>query len=299
MKWIKYSRYTGEDLGIERRRPAPGALRFLARKRLQHPVHAVQRVEPAHARGSEERHPAGARAGQDVRPTSACRADDGRSCKSSPKNRSISCSTVWSRSWWTKATSPSTSRIPSKPPRGGAGNGPTPRSNSRSPTNRSTSWASRRSRICWGRSANQVSGAHDTRDLATGVEASGRVEALRIRRHAEPGRQRDAVLRHPARGRQGAARSGVLRPARAPVRVSELLRHGADARLQPQHDSVRRGPLHAGQEGGAGAGAPDPHAISRRQPALRAVPRLGRGAAPSASWRACRWVRTTPTRATA
>ena len=174
-----------------------------------------------------------------------------------------------------------------------------PRSSSKSPTSRSTFSASRRSRICSARSANRASARHDTRDLATGVETSGVVEALRIRRHAEPGRQRDAVLGHPPRGREGAARPGLLRPARAPVRISELLRHGADARLQPQHDPLRRGPLHAGQEGGAGAGAPDPHAVSRRQPALRAVPRFGRGAARSASWRACRWARTTPTRATA
>ena len=142
-------------------------------------------------------------------------------------------------------------------------------------------------------------GRHDTRDLATGIEASGSSKQLRVRRHPEPGHQRDAVLRRPPRRRQGAARSGVFRPARPPVRVPELLRHGADARLQPQHDPLRRGPLHAGQEGGAGAGAPDPHAISRRQPALRAVPRFAPRSWPSASWRACRWARTTPTRATA
>ena len=41
---------------------------------------------------------------------------------------------------------------------------------------------------------------------------------------------------------------GIQRPACAPVRISKLLRHGADARLQPQHDSLRRGPLHAGQD---------------------------------------------------
>ena len=92
---------------------------------------------------------------------------------------------------------------------------------------------------------------------------------------------------------------GVLGSARPPVRVPELLRHGADARLQPQHDPLRRGPLHAGEEGRAGAGAPDPHAVSRRQPALRAVPRYAPRNWPSASWRACRWARITPTRATA
>ena len=103
------------------------------------------------------------------------------------------------------------------------------------------------------------------------------LQELRVRRHVEPGCQRHAVLRHPAGRRKGAAQSGVFGPARSPVRVPELLRHGADAGLQPQHDPVRRGPLHARQEGGAGAGPPDQDPISRRQPALRAVPRRGRG----------------------
>ena len=107
-------------------------------------------------------------------------------------------------------------------------------------------------------------GAHDTRDLATGVESSGARASIRIRRHAEPGHRPDAVFGHAARGREAAAQSGIRRSARAPVRVSELLRDGADARLQPQHDSVRRGSLHAGQESRARAGAPDPHAVSRR-----------------------------------
>ncbi len=124
-------------------------------------------------------------------------------------------------------------------------------------------------------------GAHDTRDLATGIESQRRLEAVRIRRHAEPGRQRRRCSPpSAAKALKVPLESGVPRSARAPVRVPELLRHGADARLQPQHDPLRRGPLHARQEGGAGAGAPDPHAVSRRQPALRAVPRFRRGAAP-------------------
>ena len=53
-------------------------------------------------------------------------------------------------------------------------------------------------------------GRHDTRDLATGIEASGSSQAVRVRRHAEPRHQRDAVLRHPPRGRQSAARHGVF-----------------------------------------------------------------------------------------
>ncbi len=119
-------------------------------------------------------------------------------------------------------------------------------------------------------------GRHDTRDLATGIESSGVLEAVRVRRHAESRYQRDVVLGRAPRGREGADRPGILRSARASVRIPELLRHGADARLQPQHDPLRRGPFHARQAGGHGAGASDPDAVPRRQPALRAVPRLGR-----------------------
>ena len=68
-------------------------------------------------------------------------------------------------------------------------------------------------------------GRHDTRDLATGIETSGSLQALRIRRHAEPGCQRDAVFRHPPRRRARAAQHGIRRPAactsastRAPAR---------------------------------------------------------------------------------
>src|SRR2546427_6289021 len=46
-------------------------------------------------------------------------------------------------------------------------------------------------------------------------------------------------------------------PHGAPSRVPLVVGHGADARLLALHDPVRRGPLHAGKEGGAG-----PHARS-------------------------------------
>src|SRR5206468_642396 len=77
----------------------------------------------------------------------------------------------------------------------------------------------------------------------------GIVEALRIRRHPEPGYRRDAVFSSAARGAAGSVESRVFRPARTPVRIPKLLRYRADARLQPQHDPVRRGSLHSCQEG--------------------------------------------------
>ena len=76
------------------------------------------------------------------------------------------------------------------------------------------------------------------------------LEGLRVRRHPEPRRQRHAALRRGARGAEGPARRGLQGPARPPDRVPVLLRDGGDARLLAQHDPVRRGPLHAGQEGG-------------------------------------------------
>ena len=142
-------------------------------------------------------------------------------------------------------------------------------------------------------------GAHDTRDLATGIETSGSSKPYEFgdTLNLDVSETLFSAIRR--EGAKAAAQSGILGPARASVRVSELLRHGADAGLQPQHDPLWRGPLHAGEESRAGAGAPDPHAIPGRQPALRAVPRFRRGTAASASWRACRWVRITRTRATA
>ena len=148
-----------------------------------------------------------------------------------------------------------------------------------------------------------------------------RVEAVRVRRHDESRRQRDDH----ERGAANEARSGSRGPRtearsrqrpRAPIRprpvghrrrlpgpdgragrVPELVRDGADARLQPQHDPLRRGSLHAGEARGAGAGQPDPHAVSGRRAEGRAVPRLGRGdpARPAGALQGR--ARTTPTRA--
>ena len=47
------------------------------------------------------------------------------------------------------------------------------------------------------------------------------------------------------------------------MRVPVFLRDRAHARLLAFHDPLRRRPLHAGEESGDGAFAPDPHAVSR------------------------------------
>ena len=129
-------------------------------------------------------------------------------------------------------------------------------------------------------------GRHDTRDLATGIEASGATKPYEFgdTLNLDAARRCSTCVRRAktARSRRH-ARPRIRGPGHRAGRIPELLRHGDHARLQPQHDPVRRGPLHAGQAGRDGAVAADPPAVSGRQPAARAVPRLGRGSADRAS----------------
>ena len=141
-----------------------------------------------------------------------------------------------------------------------------------------------------------------------------RAEAVRVRRHAEHRSEQHDPQRRAAAARRTADCRRPGSPTRSrrhrlgidvdypgpdggAERVSELVRHGHHARLQPQHDPLRRGPVHAGQARGAGARAPDPHAVSRRLAARRAVPRLGRGDSAQAARPRARRARTTRTRA--
>ena len=136
-----------------------------------------------------------------------------------------------------------------------------------------------------GSAGHSSAGRHDTRDLSTGIETSGAPKPYEfgdtmnldvtatilnaVKRHGSgtSGHQADRAVRD---------RHRLLRPDGRAGRVSELVRDGADARLQPQHDPLRRGSLHAGQARGDGAVAPDPHAVSRRHAARGAVPRQRR-----------------------
>ena len=138
-----------------------------------------------------------------------------------------------------------------------------------------------------GSAGHSSAGRHDTRDLSTGIETSGAPKPYEFgdtmnldvtetilnavkRQHADAGDRRAGD-----QGQQGS--TSILGPDGRAGRVSELVRDGADARLQPQHDPLRRGPLHARQARGDGAVAPDPHAVSRRHAARGAVPRQRRG----------------------
>ena len=120
-------------------------------------------------------------------------------------------------------------------------------------------------------------GAHDTPYLATGVEAEG---------VSKPYEFGDVLnLDVPATLTNAIAREGLGVPLNLEYgdlmvhqsRVPLVGRDGADARLLPLDDPVRRGPLHPGQEGGAGAHPPDPHPVPGRQPPRGAVPRFGGG----------------------
>ena len=107
-------------------------------------------------------------------------------------------------------------------------------------------------------------GAHDTPHLATGIEAEAASkpyefgDTLNLDVPATLGR---AIARE---GLDGADQPRVQRPDGAPVGVPLLRGDGADAGLLALDDPLRRGSLHAGQEGGAGADAPDPHPVPRR-----------------------------------
>ena len=181
---------------------------------------------------------------------------------------------------------------------------------SRSPTRASTSSATGRCATCSARSAEQRRPPRHARD-GDRHRGQRRAEAVRVRRHDEHRRGRhdpergDRGQREPGSGtrrdpdRALLDRCRLRGPDGRPGRVSELLRHGADARLQPQHDPLRRGSLHAGQARGARAREPDPPAVSRRRAERRPVPRLRRGdsAQPAGAGRGS--APTTPTRAKA
>src|SRR5208283_4855508 len=119
-------------------------------------------------------------------------------------------------------------------------------------------------------------GTRHTR-AGNGHRLQRRLQAIQLWRHDEPGYQRDSILRDATRRSEAAAGTGVFRLTRASGRVSEFLRYGADARLQPQHDPIWRRSFHAGQESGDGVVAFDPYTVPGRFAALRSVPRLSRG----------------------
>jgi Ca-activated chloride channel family protein len=152
-------------------------------------------------------------------------------------------------------------------------------------------------------------GRHDTREQATGVETTGAVKPYEfgdtlnldatstllnaVQREAEaertstrhphpaPAPAPDTQHQHPAPSTQHAAPRRSIHVTHRDLmvtqgRVSKLVCDRADARLQSLDDSLRRGSLHAGQAGRAGAGAVDQVAVPGRCAKSGVVPRLGR-----------------------
>ena len=142
-------------------------------------------------------------------------------------------------------------------------------------------------------------GRHDTRDLATGIETSG------SSKHYEFGDTLNLDISETlfsAIRREGAKVPLDLEYRDLHVHQCEYQSSCATVlMLDCSHSMILYGEdrFTPAKKVAHGAGAPDPHAVSRRQPALRAVPRFAPRNWPSASWRACRWGRITPTRATA
>src|SRR6185369_9706693 len=137
-------------------------------------------------------------------------------------------------------------------------------------------------------------GRHDTREMATGIEASGASKPYEFGDTMNldaSGTILNAVLRTRSRSEDRGARSENTDDRTSPLAYScrlrgphgraggvpELVRHRSDARLQPQHDPLWRGSLHTGETRGAGAGQPDPDAVSGRRVEGRPVSRLGGG----------------------
>ena len=122
-------------------------------------------------------------------------------------------------------------------------------------------------------------GRHDTRDLATGIEASGATKAyefgdtLNLDANA-------TVLNAIRRTADQRKPGGIIDLEYEDLVVAqggipEFLRDSLVARHQSQHDSLRRGSIHSGQARGPGAIASDSNAVSGRLSAAGAVPRLG------------------------
>ena len=102
MKWIRYSKYTGEDLGIEAEDHNVKPLAdFLLESGFNSQYTPVQRVEPAHPRRFKAGHPAGPRTGQSLR-RSEHAGDDGAPAKRRRPSRWTSSLKSWFRKWWTK-----------------------------------------------------------------------------------------------------------------------------------------------------------------------------------------------------
>ena len=158
-------------------------------------------------------------------------------------------------------------QMPGHQPVRAKGIAPRPRratSSSTSPRRASTSSATRRCATSWARSASRASAAttrRTSRPASRRTAGASRTSSATCSTSTSTRRSRTRCARP---GHRRAAGPRLRRPDGAPGRVPLVVRDGADARLLALDDPVRRGPLHAGEEGRARAHAPDPHAVPRR-----------------------------------
>ena len=150
MKFIKYSKYTGDDFGIDAQDLHEGSVRLPAAVRVSGAVLGVEFQRPG---GPEAGHPAGARIRRSV-PRGAARKDAAAAAvhvagANGPAPREPGAEAGRRRPSYTRPT-----RAAARTGRQGSRNAA---SSSKSPTNRSTSWATKRSKICSARSANRAS----------------------------------------------------------------------------------------------------------------------------------------------
>ena len=147
----------------------------------------------------------------------------------------------------------------------GAAAARTARSSSKSPTSRSTFSASRRCKDLLGSLGKSSFGRHDTRDLATGIEASGASKPYEFGDTLNLDISETLFSRHPARRRASCRSTWNTRDLH--VHQCEYQSSCATVlMLDCSHCMILYGEdrFTPGQESRAGAGAPDPHAISRR-----------------------------------
>ena len=150
-----------------------------------------------------------------------------------------------------------------------------------------------------GAAGRSSAGRHDTRELATGIEAGGpprtyefgdtmnldasatvlnAVKSAMLGGRLDPARQ-SAGASWDGPSSAGALRHRLRRSDGHAGRLPELVRDRAAPRLQPQHGALRRRPVHAGEASGARARQSDSPSIPGRCAAGGALSRLRGGSA--------------------
>ena len=205
VKASSYGRYTGEDFGSERRGPDEGAVGFFLESGFNNPYmqfselnqHSLEDLKRAIEQALER-----------------ASMFDRRARRADP----AAAGEYVARSRLDQLLSQMVQKLVDEgyintggEQQGGGGEGRMPRSRFKV-TDKSVDFLGFKTlKDLLGSLGNSSFGAHDTRDMATGVETSRSGQAVRVRRHAESGYRADAVFGVPAGGREGPAESGIRR----------------------------------------------------------------------------------------